>query len=365
MASGGVAAGVFLAAVVFGTSLAAVVSTPAAYGWQWDVAMMGGFGYGPIDVEQVTRDLTGRDDVASWTALGFTQDVTIDDDPVLSMVGLDRSSTVDLPVVAGRLPTAAGEVALGSRTAADHDVGVGDRIEVGGETFGPQEVVVTGLVVLPPLGPFVSDRASPGVGMLMPEAMAPPVFLAESIAFVGIDLVDGTDPRRVATEMHDVFAGWDANGWAIVDYDRPVRPAEIVDADRMRTLPLLAGALVVAAAVLGLALTVVLSVRSRRRELAVLRALGFTGRQLRDSVRVQALATMVVALGVGLPVGIALGRLAWRAFADQLGVAAGPVVPLGWIGATIAGGLAVALVAAALPARTAARVDPAVVLRSE
>jgi ABC-type antimicrobial peptide transport system permease subunit len=115
----------------------------------------------------------------------------------------------------------------------------------------------------------------------------------------------------------------------------------------------------------GLSLAVAVSVRARRRELAILRALGFTGRQMRDSVRVQALATMVVALAAGIPVGVALGRLAWRAFADQLGVAAGPVVPLGWIVVTVVGGVAVALVAAALPARVAARVHPATVLRAE
>jgi predicted lysophospholipase L1 biosynthesis ABC-type transport system permease subunit len=256
-------------------------------------------------------------------------------------------------------------VALGSRTAAEHDVGVGDQVEVEGGGFSSRSATVTGLVVLPPLGSYEADRASPGTGMLLPEAAAPGPFLEQDVAFVGIDLVDGTDPHRIAAEMHDVFAGWDVNGWMIVDYDRPVRPAEIVDADRMRSVPLLAGALLVAAAVLGLTLAVVLSVRSRRRELATLRALGFTGRQLRDSVRVQALVTMATALVVGVPAGVVLGRLAWRAFAAQLGVAAGPVVPAGWIVVTVVGGLVVALVAAAVPARVASRIDPAAVLRSE
>jgi ABC-type antimicrobial peptide transport system permease subunit len=164
--------------------------------------------------------------------------------------------------------------------------------------------------------------------------------------------------------LGDDFRAWSMDG-STFDYADAVRPPEIVDADRMRTVPLLAGALLVLAAVIGLALAVVVSVRGRRRELAILRALGFTGRQLRTSVHVQAVATMAVALACGIPVGIALGRVAWRAFADRLGVAAGPVVPLGWIAATVVGGLAVALVAAAVPARTAASVDPATVLRSE
>jgi predicted lysophospholipase L1 biosynthesis ABC-type transport system permease subunit len=201
--------------------------------------------------------------------------------------------------------------------------------------------------------------------MLVPEAMVPPDETPGLASFVGIDLVDGTDPEAVVAELGDDFRAWDTNGWTTLDYSGPVRPAEIVDAGRMRAVPLLAGGLLVAAAVVGLALAVVVSVRSRRRELAILRALGFTGRQLRTSVRVQALATMAVALVVGVPIGVALGRLAWRAFAVQLGVAAGPVVPLGWVAVTVAGGLGIALAAAALPARAAARVDPASVLRSE
>ena len=327
MASGGLAAGIFLAAVVFGASLSAVVSTPASYGWPWDVATMGGAGYGSTDIASVDGSLDARADVASWTVLGFTSLVAIDGEPVMSVVGFDRSSTVDLPLVDGRLPSAADEVALGARTAADHGVGVGERVGLTapGLRF---DATVTGLVVLPPLGPYLSDRAAPGTGMLLPEAMIPADEAAGLASFVGIDLVDGTDARPVAGELGDDFQAWSTDG-STFDYADAVRPPEIVDADRMRAVPLLAGALLVLAAVIGLALAVVVSVRGRRRELAVLRALGFTGRQLRTSVRVQAVVTMAVALACGIPVGIALGRVAWRAFADQLGVAAGPVVPLG------------------------------------
>ena len=368
MASGGVAAATFLAAVVFGASLSAVVSSPAAYGWPWDIATMTGFGYGPVLVEgegSVAESLEGRDDVASWTVLGFTNDVAVEGKPVVSVIGLERSSTVDLPLVDGRLPTSADEVALGSLTARDLGVGVGDTVDVDGESIGPRTLTVTGRVVLPPLGPYQADRAAPGTGMLVTEGLLPEEVVLGTAAFVGIDLVPDADAAAVFADLRDDFGLWEQNDWGTFDFGGPVRPAEIVDADRMQAVPLLAGVLLVVAAVIGLSLAVVVSVRSRRRELAILRALGFTGRQLRDSVRVQALATMVVALVVGVPVGVATGRLAWRAFADQLGVAAGPVVPVGWVVATVAGGFVVALLAAAVPARAASRVDPATILRSE
>lgn len=368
MASGGVAAATFLAAVVFGASLSAVVSSPAAYGWPWDIATMAGFGYGPVLVEgegSVAESLDRRNDVDSWTVVGFTNAVTVEGTPVLSVIGFERSSTVDFPLVDGRLPTSAEEVALGSLTARDLGVGVGDTVDVDGEGIGPRTLTVTGRVVLPPLGPYQADRAAPGTGMLVTERLLPEDFVLGTATFVGIDLVPDADVGAVFADLRDDFGLWEQNGWGTFDFGGPVRPAEIVDADRMQAVPLLAGVLLVVAAVIGLSLAVVVSVRARRRELAILRALGFTGRQLRDSVRVQALATMVVALVIGVPVGVALGRLAWRAFAGQLGVAAGPVVPVWWVVATVAGGFVVALLAAAVPARVASRVDPATVLRSE
>jgi putative ABC transport system permease protein len=114
-----------------------------------------------------------------------------------------------------------------------------------------------------------------------------------------------------------------------------------------------------------MAVAILVSVRSRWRELAILRALGFTGRQVRTSVRVQAVATMVAALAIGVPLGVAVGRVAWRAFALRLGVAADPSTPLWWIAATVAGSVALAGVVAIFPARLAARINPATALRTE
>ena len=74
------------------------------------------------------------------------------------------------------------------------------------------------------------------------------------------------------------------------------------------------------AAVLSLALTVLSLVRRRRRELALLKALGMTRSQVRAVIAWQTTLTLLIAVAVGGALGIAGGRLAWHAFAGSLGV---------------------------------------------
>jgi hypothetical protein len=364
LSSCGLAASAFLAAAVFGASLSGLLSTPASYGWRWDLGIMTGFGYGDLRRDAVEETLAARRDVVSWTELGFTNDINIDGEPVLTVLAADLRAGVDVSVVEGRLPQGDREVALGTRTAAARGVGVGDTVELsGGPLDEPRRVTVTGLAVVPPLGSFQADRAGPGNGALLPATFHEGA--AGLLTFVGVDLADDSAPRRTLGELHDTLPAWDAFGSPPVEYPEPVRPAEIVNVQSMRAVPLLVGGLLAASAAVGLAVSIVVSVRSRRRELAILRAIGFTGSQVRTSVRVQAVATMAAALAVGVPLGIAVGRVAWRVFAFRLGVVTDPSTPVWWIAATVAGSLLLAVAVAFFPARLASRVDPATTLRTE
>jgi len=262
-------------------------------------------------------------------------------------------------------------VAIGARTADEEGLGVGDRVEVAGYEVGekPHRATVSGIVVVPPLGPFQADRASPGRGMLVPEGMVDKdvtnVDGGTAVSFVGLDLRDGADPHAVLTDLREDMRGWDVNGFSVFAYPAPVRPAEIIDARSMRSAPTVVALLLVGSATVALTAAVVLSVRARRRELAVLRSLGFTAGQVRGSVRVQSLVTMAVALLIGVPLGVAAGRIAWRAFADQLGVLTAPSTPAWWLGATIVGGVLIAVLAAAVPARLATAAAPSRALGGE
>ncbi len=72
----------------------------------------------------------------------------------------------------------------------------------------------------------------------------------------------------------------------------------------------------------------VTAVRRRRRDLALLKTLGFTRRQVSASVAWQATTFGVLALLVGIPVGIVIGRWAWTSLADDLGTVAEPIEPV-------------------------------------
>jgi ABC-type lipoprotein release transport system permease subunit len=111
--------------------------------------------------------------------------------------------------------------------------------------------------------------------------------------------------------------------------------------------------------------TLVTSVRRRRRDLAVLKTLGFVRGQVGAAIVWQATTFAVVALGLGLPLGVAAGRWAWQLAAASLGVDSAPVVSLAAMLAVAAGTVLAANLVAAVPGRAASRLRPAVALRSE
>ena len=108
-----------------------------------------------------------------------------------------------------------------------------------------------------------------------------------------------------------------------------------------------------------------LSVLQRTRELGLLRALGFTARQLRAMIRAEAAQLTIAAILVGLVLGIFYG---WAGAQSLLGTINGapglvvPVVPL-WLLAVVAVSAAVlTVVASVAPTRRATRIAPVVAL---
>jgi ABC-type lipoprotein release transport system permease subunit len=115
----------------------------------------------------------------------------------------------------------------------------------------------------------------------------------------------------------------------------------------------------------GLVHALVVTLRRSRRDVAIGRALGFTPRDARSTMRWDASTLAVAGIAVGVPAGIMAGTLAWSIVASSLGVVIRHALPW-WAGAVVAGTvLVVALVFSALPGRLAGRLRPAEILRAE
>ena len=145
----------------------------------------------------------------------------------------------------------------------------------------------------------------------------------------------------------------------------PQRPTDLVNFGQVQNLPLLLAGLVALLAAATLAHTLATSIRRRRRDFAILKMLGFVPPQVRSTVAWQATTFVSVALLIGIPVGIAVGRVVWTAFATQLGTVPEPATPPVRLLLTIAGAIVLANVIAAIPAVIAGRMRPAPALRAE
>jgi hypothetical protein len=146
----------------------------------------------------------------------------------------------------------------------------------------------------------------------------------------------------------------------------PAAPLPMVQAVKdVAALPLALSAFLAVLAVGAVGHALSIAVRRRGHELAVLRALGLTRRQSRQVIITQASLLAVIGLAFGIPLGIALGRTLWHAAANITPLAYNPpwallalllIVPLALVAANIL---------AAWPARRAARLRTAQILRTE
>lgn len=367
-----------LATVVFGASLGALVSKPSRFGWPYDVAAMINFGYGETTDPAAIAATLDRAEVQRWGLASVSGPVTINGETMPSVAGRSAFDGMRLPVVDGELPVAVDEIALGTLTAKRLNLDVGAKVRVRTH-YGEREATVRGLVVLPPVGPFQSDRSSLGTGVLLSAPFyeatladtagqlgTEPRQLADSLSgFVAVDLRPGVDAHRFLADIADQLPRWDTNGVRPFVYAAPVRPAAVANVAAMQAVPAaLAGVLALAMGA-GLMLAMAVATRSRRRELAVLRALGCVGRQLRATVRWQALTVVGAGLAVGMPVGVACGRIAYVAFANSLGTLPQAEVPLLWLLAIGLATIGVGLSAAAGPSHRVARLSAGDELRNE
>jgi hypothetical protein len=268
---------------------------------------------------------------------------------------------VSFTVISGRAPENADEAAIGPASARDLHVGTGDTVTVGPNQ---QRVRITGRALFPSDVHAAFDQ---GV-WLTPrgwDAAVPPNKLTGGLDAFHVDSVlavrfePGVGASQGMTRLGAAL-GKSVAGVSPVDV-----PLELINLRNVRRLPEVLAAFLALLAITALTYMLVAISRSYARDFAVLRAMGFTRRQSRIVVGAQSTAISIIGLLVGIPLGLLLGRAAWRLITERVPLQNVPPVAALALIAIVPLALVVANLLAAWPAQRVARLRVSEVLRAE
>ncbi|MGH8994725.1 MAG: FtsX-like permease family protein [Acidimicrobiales bacterium] len=381
--------------LTFASSLSHLVATPSLYGWNWTYAL------NPSqDVPVSTLSLLAHDrDVAAYTGVQYVV-ISLDGQQVPVIItlpnkvgptstgGLDPA--VSPPILFGRGLVRAHDIVVGAATLAALHKHVGQWLTLtyGNPTDGPLYVAPTrfhivGTTTLPAVGfsSFVQDHTSMGDGAMFAFAALPRRFQQElsdpdpnldGPGLVFVRMRTGVSATGARANLEKIAAAGTraleadprsrGNSVSVLGVERPV---QIVNYRSIGSTPVVLAIGLAVGAVVALGFTLNASVRRRRRDLALLKALGFTPRQLAGAVAWQGTVAAVVGVLVGIPLGIVAGRLLWDDFARTLNAVPNPTIPALSIALVGVGALLFANLVAALPGRRAALTPSANLLNSE
>jgi len=382
LAGSAIAVAALTAAVVFGASLVGLVSTPHDYGQNWvqDVD----FNFGSSSLAQGAAMAKALPAISGYAAGNYGQ-LTIDGQ-IVPAFGLDQvRGTGYLTLLAGRGPVAPDEIALGAQTLRAIGGHLGQVISVtvnqditGGP--GPSHLMrIVGVAVLPAFSRGGFTPTGLGTGAVLPASVLSAGIAAQSsgatlgcgpggicVNFFLLRYRPGANlAANAATITAHLLQSGCPVGLCLIAPVADQRPGDIKNYAGIRDTPLALAAVLAVLAAGTLSHVLLTGVRRRRRDLAVLKTLGFTRRQVLAAVAWEASAFAAVALLAGLPVGVLAGRLAWAAFANEAGVSPAASVPLPTVLLIVPVTLLLANLIAAWPGWRAARLRPAAVLRTE
>lgn len=356
-----------VAAAVFAASLWSFVDSPPHWGWHWDslITVNADTSSGPVHTVRsaVIRTLRSHPEFSA-ISYGEETQANFAGHPVTGIALQTVEGPSAATLSAGRAPVGPSEVAFGSQTMQALHTHVGGTVPVQLRNHTTARVRVVGQAVFPGLSAYPgADPTALGTGVLMSEAGFHRFGEDLGTQIVTVSYGDGGSPAL----LHRVIDKYEhtATGSIQAISTAPLRSSDIEGLIEARLLPyLLAGVL----AILGLAAvahSLSVAVRRRRSELAALKAIGFRSRQIGATVRWHAMTVVAVALLVGVPLGIAGGRVAWAVAAHGLGVSVAPAVP-----ALVLVGFAVAVLVASnliaiVPAQIASRVTVVRTLQAE
>jgi hypothetical protein len=353
LASAALAMAVVTGALTFGVNLTRVADHPRLQGWNWDVAV-GNPHSG--DVSRTAIPLLARDrSIVAFSAIGSGEGISarINGHDV-GLFGIDTVKGPNLvPYLEGRAPRAADEIAFGAKTMSKAHVHIGDRVEV--SAGGPvRSLRITGRVLLTPS--VVNNSVPLGEAVVVAGAALRSLHADAPVNEFLVRFRPGIDRAAEMRHLRSEFPGTVLTA---------VRPPDLENLRRVSRLPTLLAILFALIAALTIGNALVSSVRRRRREIAVLRTLGFVRRQVSAVVAWQATTIALIAILIGLPLGVIAGRSAWTLVTDRLGLPADVAVPTALLVALAGVALVVTNLLALGPSVLARRTPPATTLRAE
>jgi ABC-type lipoprotein release transport system permease subunit len=343
------------AVLVFVANLDHLATTPRLYGSTWDFQTADTH-FSSSDPGRCNAHDFGlaREPGVAAVAAVCDNEIARDGHPVIGWGFTPVRGTIEPEVVTGRAPSAPNEVALGAHTLSALKKSVGDTVQGRGPR-GAVHYRIVGQAVFPKLGN--------------------PQNLADGAAFTGDGFARIFDPSSTSSRhlLGRYVSGTDRltaerRIAAIPALGPPIATSVPVAIDRVRKvgwLPTTLALLLTGLALLAIGHTLITSARRRRRELALLKTLGFDRGQIRATVAWQATTLATVGLVIGLPAGIIVGEYAWRLVANGLGVAATAPTPVLALLLTVPAAFALVNLLAYFPARAAARARPGNALRFE
>lgn len=358
----GAVAGVIgvMAAFTFAAGVGEAAGNPARFGQTWQLEAALGFG-GQDHVPPGLLARAARDpDVAAITDVRAAVAAEARDQvPLLVYSHSPVGRPVDVVLAAGRPPASASDVVLAPESAAALDADVGDAVTVTGSGDRRRELTVSGIGFVP--AGVKCTGCSHAAGAWVSDDGFDTLFDGFQFHAALIALRPGAVPDDVAARLHELapeLAGQEL-------FAPPYPPSAVTELRQVRRFPLVLAAFLAALAGGAVGHALAVAVRRRRHDLAVLRALGMTPRQSRAVVLTQASVLALAGLVFGVPLGVAAGRVLWRAVADFTPLEYVPPVAATTLVAVTPLALLAANLLAAWPGRRAARLNVAQVLKAE
>lgn len=320
--------GAIIAAVVAVLSLQAsfdeVLAEPALSGSTWDLTVS----YDATEDASAAAPVIDADPAVDDFTRGGWWHIEVDGKPVYVMY-VEPNSAVNVAVDRGRAPVGPDEIALGPAELDALGVAIGDTVEVAVPEF--DDVAFTDTVSATVTGQAIV--AAPVYQFLEPgEGGAVTAGLMRRI--VGDDM-----PINQFFIALDDSAPLQDSSVALVDRISPsfwftrADRAGVRSLRNVRQLPFVLVVLLGAMAAAALVHRLAASSRSLRRELAVLRSMGFTDSQVLQAGGTQGAAVSTLALVGAVPAGLIGAGVGWRLIAEYLVVVPQPIVP--WTAVTI------------------------------